>query len=171
MDVTMTKPRRSGAKCQGRLTYRSKARLTTSETVSSRSCALSRAAAHRSSGIRIARGVSGMVSAPFAHGLAQQGRVDDELLHLGQAATLSQPMVPVGLGLIGVGEFISADCRHRSLVAGGEDVEGAAIPSVYVVSVAHGVASFASPLGCIYSVIHLRIYSQAHLARIFGRVA
>lgn len=64
MDVTMTKPRRSGAKCQGRLTYLSKARRTTSETVSSRSCALSRAAAHRSSGIRIARGVSG-IAAPL----------------------------------------------------------------------------------------------------------
>ena len=43
-----------------RLTYRSRARRTMSDRVSPLACALSKAACHRSSGMRMARGVSGI---------------------------------------------------------------------------------------------------------------
>lgn len=51
-----------------RLTYLSNARRTTSETVSPLASALAKAASHKSSGMRIARGVVSPMSTPAGHG-------------------------------------------------------------------------------------------------------
>ena len=166
MDMTMTKPRRSGAVCQGRLTYRSSARLTTSETVSSRSCALARAAAHRSSGMRIARGVSGMCLAPIANAAAEQRRINDPLLHVSEGSALT-----ARLGGDVSRKGSTADCHLGAFATSGDDVKGAAVPTVDVVCVAHGLAFLASPLGCIYRISHACIYSQVHSGTNFPRVA
>ena len=58
-----------------RLTYRSNARRTTSLTVSPFSSALANAASHRSSGMRIARGVVSPMLTPARHGC----RLSDDL--------------------------------------------------------------------------------------------
>lgn len=63
--MNATKPRRSGARsvCGQRLTYRSSALTTISVSVRPSACAFSSAAAHRSSGMRIAFGrVSGTLA-------------------------------------------------------------------------------------------------------------
>jgi len=65
-----------------RLTYRSRARRTTSDSVSPLPCALSKAACHRSSGMRMARGVSGIDCPPIGalvltHGASRIAAHDD----------------------------------------------------------------------------------------------
>ena len=157
-----------------RLTYRSKAFLTTSDTVSSRSVALSSAAAQRSSGMRMARGVSGILAT--CTDMTIQQRIDNNpLAHVTKTATLSQPMMPKLLAFISVRKSNSTQSPFRLGIASGEYVKSTfTIPAIDLKCIQgldclHVVSSrcclyIQNRPACIYM-------SSAFAKKLFGRVA
>lgn len=134
-----------------RLTYLSNAFLMTSETVSLRSLALSRAAAQRLSGIRMARGVS---DGTWYLNLSSVPHYPNAAFTIKAAITVISVIIP----------RLNSERVSRSKPA----IKAGCANTFLVFNVLHCYSLVGV---CIYR-IHLPVYTpQAHFKNTFGRVA